>query len=112
MTDFSKTEYDAKEKCLPTLRKTEILDASVSTYPTCTNLRNALPFLKLLLKSVTKKLGTGFLGNMDVIENGQTLSLTFFADAVSEFLNKDVQSWMNSNNGQIWTKLLNSKTNC
>lgn len=64
--------------------------------------RNALPFLLenrnfpvsyAIEELLLKKLGIRFLGNMGIID-GETLSLTFFADAVSKLLNKDVHKYM------------------
>lgn len=81
MTDFRKIESDVKERILPTLIKPEILNASVSHYPTCTNCKKCITVppgeQKLSCEShprrtVTKKLGIGFLPNMGIINNDET----------------------------------------
>ena len=102
MTEVRKIESDVKEKCLPALIKPEILNSPVSIFLTCTNCKKPITVSlgeqtssckSCHRRIVTKNLGIGFLGNMGII-NGETLPLTFFADAVSEFLNKDVHKYM------------------
>ena len=83
MTDFNKIESQAKTKLSPTLITPEIVNASVSMYPTCTSCKKRVTVppgeRRFSCESchrriVTKKLGVGFLGNLDVIDNGKTLT--------------------------------------
>ena len=81
MTDFQKIESYVKGKFLPTLIKPEMLNASVSLYPTCTSCKKRITVApgeqKFSCESchrriVTKKLWIGFLTNMGIINNDET----------------------------------------
>ena len=87
-------------KFSPTLLKPETLNVSVSTCSNCKEQVTIPPGEQNFScesyhgRTFTNKLGIEFLGNMNVKNNGETLSLIFFADAAPKSLNGNIHTYI------------------
>ena len=89
-----------EEKFSPTLLKPETLNVSVSTYTNCKKQVTISPGEQNFScesyhgRIFTNKLGIEFLGNTNVKNSGERLSLIFFADAAPKSLNGNINTYI------------------